>query len=613
MVARERFHLCYTVDVNSAVKEEIKARLPIEDVIGRYLELKRTGRNLKALSPFTNERTPSFMVSPERGVWHDYSSGKGGDIFSFVMEVEGLGFMEAMKMCAGWAGINLELYSSKSDQELAAKTKRLKDVLELAAKYYQHALTQNPPVLDYAFYKRNLNKKSVQDFRVGYAPASGDALWKFLAGRGVKEQEMADAGLLNRRRTDIFRERLVIPLSDQNGNVVGFVGRIIDDKLKDAPKYLNSPETLTYNKSRHIFGLAQAKKAIISSGYVVLVEGNMDVISSHQAGVQEAVATAGTAMTPEHLKALARFSKDLRIAYDGDAAGLKATERAIVLASGIGVHLRVIADYGAKDPDDLIQQDPKLWQEAVEKPRPAMEWLMGEYAKRYDVASGAGKREYADAMLQIINSVPDEVEREAYRQGLAEKLQVKEEILAKKAQVLMKPARRRVISVEKIAATPLPVENFLALYVWLFARTIVLSSDETAGLAALSANADSPGIDLGETIVLDDAISANDRALLEVIKSGKTLDEKDDTLYTRLSELVLRAESRYSGWSDERLHQEMRMLTSKVKEEMLGQRRAEIQEAIAVAEAEEDEEALDLLMAEQSVIDRQIVELKATK
>ena len=535
--------------------------MPVEEVVGRYLELKRAGRNLKALSPFTNEKTPSFMVSPERNVWHDYSSGKGGDIFAFVMEVEGLGFVEALKLCAGWAGVNLDLYSSASDRELAAKTKRLREILELSTKYYQHALIHKKAVLDYAFYKRNLNKQTLKDFRIGYAPNNGDALCKFLQSRGFTEQEAHDAGLLNRRKTDLFRERLMIPLSDQNGNIVGYTARILDDKIKDAPKYLNSPETILYNKSNHIFGLAQAKKAIIASGYAVLVEGNMDVISSHQAGVPEAVATAGTAMTAGHLKGLGRFTKDLRIAYDSDAAGLKATERAIILASGLGLHLRVIADYGAKDPDDLIQQDPKLWQEAIEKPKPAMEWLMDEYAKRFDVASGAGKREYADAMILIINSVPDEVERETYRQNLATKLNVKSDILAKKSQELLKPVRRKQVQIEKTDATPLPIENMLALYAWL---------EET------------------------------NQELFNRLKSAEILDSHSETLYTRRNELALRAESRYSGWSDERLHQEVRMLTSKIKEEALGQSRADLQLAIEAAEAEGDTETVDLLLAEMN-------------
>lgn len=544
------------------MKEEIKARLPVEEVIGRYLELKRAGRNLKALSPFTNEKTPSFMVSPERNVWHDYSSGKGGDIFSFVMEVEGLGFMDALKMCAGWAGVNLDLYNSASDRELAAKTKRLGEILELSTKYYQHALLQKKSVLDYAIYKRGLNKQSLQDFRIGYAPNNGDALCQFLRSRGFSEQEMDDAGLLNRRKTDLFRERLMIPLSDQNGKIIGYTARILDDKIKDAPKYLNSPETLLYHKSRHIFGLAQAKKSIIASGFAVLVEGNMDVISSHQGGVPEAVATAGTAMTPEHLKGLARFTKDLRLAYDGDAAGLKATERAIVLASGLGIHLRVIADYGAKDPDELIQQDPKLWQAAVEQPKPAMEWLMDEYAKRFDIESGAGKREYADAMVQIINLVPDELEREAYRQNLAAKLQVASDILAKKAAALAKPVRLKQVKVAKTdIKTPNSVENLLALLAWL----------EESNLA-----------------------------LYKKLKSAEILDEYQEILYTKHNELVLRAESRYSGWSEERLQQEMRMLTSNIKEEDLRQQRAELQSAIEVAEAEGDAESLDLLLAEMN-------------
>ena len=363
-------------------KEEIRARLAVEDVVGQYIELKRAGRNFKGHSPWGTDRTPSFMVSPDKGIWHDFSSNKGGDIFTFVMEMEGCTFREALEKLAQQAGVELRRYSG-DDKKQAAHKARLFEVLELATKYFQYCLSKNKSVMQYVFYKRNMNKKTVENFRIGYAPQSGDALKKFLIKRGFTKQEMEDAGLLNQYGGDLFRGRMTIPLMDVGGRVIGFTARILNDKDKNSPKYLNTPETILYNKGRHIFGLNQAKDAIRRTDYVVVVEGNMDVISSHQAGVNQAVATAGTAMTEMHLKSFARMTKDNRLAYDGDEAGIRAAERAISMASKFGIYLSVIDDYhGCKDADELIQKDPKLWQEAVNSYRPALEWLLEKYESK---------------------------------------------------------------------------------------------------------------------------------------------------------------------------------------------------------------------------------------
>jgi DNA primase len=365
-------------------KEEIRARLAVEDVIGQYIELKRAGRNFKGHSPWGTDRTPSFMVSPDKGIWHDFSSNKGGDIFTFVMEMEGCSFREALEKLAQQAGVELKRYST-DDRKQAEHRARLYEALELAAKYFQFCLTKNKTVMQYVFYKRNMNKKTVENFRIGYAPQSGDALKNFLKKRGFSQKEMDDAGLLNQYGGDLFRGRMTIPLMDANGRVIGFTARILKED-KNSPKYLNTPETILYNKGRHIFGLSQAKDTIRRTEFVVVVEGNMDVISSHQAGVCQAVATAGTAMTEMHLKSFARMTKDIRLAYDGDEAGIRAAERAISMASKFGIYLSVIDDYhGCKDADELIQKDPKLWQEAVQNYRPALEWLLEKYITKYNL------------------------------------------------------------------------------------------------------------------------------------------------------------------------------------------------------------------------------------
>ncbi len=425
-------------------KEEIRARLAVEDVIGQYIELKRAGRNFKGHSPWGTDKTPSFMVSPEKGIWHDFSSNKGGDIFTFVMEMEGITFREAMEKLAQQAGVELKRYSG-DDKKQAQHKARLYEALELATKYFQYCLTKNKAVMNYVFYKRNLNKQTVEKFRIGYAPKSGRALVDFLTKRGFTKQEIEDAGLTNRFGGDLFKGRMTVPLMDVGGRVIGFTARIIE-KDDNSPKYLNTPETILYNKGRHIFGLSQAKDAIRRSEFVVVVEGNMDVISSHQAGVLEAVATAGTAMTEMHLKSFSRMTNDIRLAYDGDEAGVRAAERAISMASKFGIYLSVIDDYhGCKDADELIQKDPKLWQQAVQSYRPAIEWLFEKYEGQFNLKTEKGFSEYATAAKTIIDDVEDAVLREKYERKVAERLGISlEAFRAKKVKREEKKLKKNV-------------------------------------------------------------------------------------------------------------------------------------------------------------------------
>lgn len=426
--------MCYNYIMNDA-KEEIKSRLAVEDVVGQYVELKRAGRNLKGHSPWGVDKTPSFMVSPEKGIWHDFSANKGGDIFTFIMEVEGIGFKEALEKLAAQAGVDLTKYSG-GDPAVAKKKLRAKEALALATKYYQACLIRSKPVCEYVFYKRNLNRKTVSEFKIGYAPSAGKALLNVLKKRGFTENELNLAGLLNQYGGDLFRDRMTVPFIDTSGNIIGFTARIVG---QGEPKYLNTPETLLFNKSRFVFGLYQAKEAIRRSGFVVIVEGNMDVISSHQAGVKEAVATSGTAMTEQHLKILSNLTSDIRLAYDGDSAGVKATERAIMLAGDLGIDLTVISDYhGAKDPDELIQKDPKLWQEAVESRIPAVEWLLNKYEENLDLDSAPDKRKYSDVALKLLSYVKDEIERASYEEKVAKKLRLDVEILREKGDRLNK-------------------------------------------------------------------------------------------------------------------------------------------------------------------------------
>ena len=401
-------------------KEEVRERLDIEDVIGEYVQLKRAGRNLKGLSPFTDERTPSFMVSPEKQIWHDFSSGRGGDIYSFVMLVEGMDFRQALEHLARKAGVDLGVFS-KGDGRTAKRRARSREALDLASKFFQQTLLRTPEALDYVVKKRGLNRQTIAEFLIGYAPDGGRNLVTALEKRGFSRAELADAGLVNRFGGDLYRGRMTVALMDGSGEVVGFTGRIIRDD-PNSPKYLNTPQTLLFDKSRHIFGLSQAKEAIRKSDVAVIVEGNLDVVSSHQAGVKNVVATAGTAMTEQHLKALARLAGRIRLAFDGDKAGLAATERAIELAQRVGVELEVVTlPDGAKDPDELIQQDPKLWQRAIDEAQPAVQWVISQYSARENLKSAEGKRRFSTAAINLIRNLKDQVEQEHYLQIVSEK------------------------------------------------------------------------------------------------------------------------------------------------------------------------------------------------
>ncbi len=446
--------------------EDIKSRLSIEDVISQYVELKRAGRNFKGLSPFGNERTPSFMVSPEKQIWHDFSSGKGGNMFSFVMEMEGVDFKGALEILARKAGVDLAQYRGRSNTNSQLK-ERLYDALELATKFFEKHLQHFHGPRAYVLEKRKFTPETVKAFRLGYAPKN-DELMQFMQGRGFTTDELTKAGLVARRYRgpgDMFRDRLIIPLQDPQGRVIGFTARLLRDD-PNAPKYLNTPQTLLYDKSRHVYGLHLAKEALRKTKYAVIAEGNLDVIASHQAGVRQVVATAGTALTEYQLKALSRFTPDIRLAFDADSAGLSATERSIPIASKVGVTLSIITIPSGKDPDELIKQSPGKWQEVIEQQQYALDWLMERYQKQLDIDSAVGKRQFSDVILQVVRGLSDQVEQEHYLEKLGALIGVSREALMSKLTqksepTRLKPKKTQSQPIDKSSQELIKTENHL--------------------------------------------------------------------------------------------------------------------------------------------------------
>ena len=557
-------------------KEEVRSRLNIEDVIGEYVQLKRAGRNYKGLSPFSGEKTPSFFVSPDKNIWHDFSSNKGGDVFAFVMEVEGMDFRQALEYLARKAGVELSDYESPDAKQRAYRRKRQIEANELAARYYQQSLLRNQHALEYVFKKRKLSKQVVQDFKIGYAPDTGSALTNTLLKRGFSKREIAEAGLSNRFGGDMFRGRMMIALMDAAGQVIGFTGRIIDD-VPNAPKYLNTPQTDVYDKGRHVFALSLAKEAIRAKDCVVMVEGNLDVVSSHQAGVRQVVATAGTAMTESHLRVIKRLTGDVRLAYDSDKAGVAATERAIEIAARVGIDLTVISlTDDAKDPDELIQISPKKWQQAIDASVPAVEWVLEQYAARVDMATVAGKRTFTSAGLKVVRLLDDPVEQEYYERKIAQMSGSSLEAVQSKndaVEVAPKPKLREIKA---------PVTHATAEYIHEDDALAVLAVDEESQTLLKAMNLDYFHGEQRQQF----AQYLHDNAGAALAETPEKLQNID----TYVKIVLLRADERYMKMSSKERYNEAARLLRQIEHEHKKQTQANLIDALRIAEEEGDEE-----------------------
>jgi len=368
--------------MNRTIVEEIKSRLSIEDVVGSYVKLEKSGRSMKAKCPFHQEKTASFFVSPDRGGYYCFGCGAKGDIFSFVEQFEGLDFKGALKVLADKAGVSLS-HDSKSDTE----KDKLFQIMEIATKYFEDQLTISTEASEYVK-KRGLREGTVREFRIGYAPEGWRNLYAYLRTMNYPNDLIQKAGLAKKSDDntgnyyDRFRGRVMFPISDSSGRVVAFSGRILKDDEKSA-KYLNSPDTPLFDKSAVLFGLDKAKSYIRRLDYSILVEGQMDLIMSHQAGVRNTVAASGTALTDgetnnsgtiNNLGLLRRLSSNVIIAFDSDTAGRKAAMRAAGIALSLGMDVKIADIVGGKDPADLISINPEDWKNILRKALPVIEF-----------------------------------------------------------------------------------------------------------------------------------------------------------------------------------------------------------------------------------------------
>lgn len=351
---------------NRTTIETIKQKLPIESVVGSYIKLERAGKNFKARCPFHNEKTASFQVTPDLGIYKCFGCQKGGDIFSFVQEIEGIPFYEALVTLAEKAGVPLD---SNQGDEKQSKSSILRQIMDLASKVYEINLRKTPAVVEYLL-SRGLTKETIVAWRIGFAQKGWSHLSDFLVKKFTGDDIIAvGLGIRGDRGVyDRFRERIMFPISDGQGRIVAFTGRVLpgtEESERPVGKYINSPETVLYHKSNILFGFDKAKSFIHSDGFAILVEGQMDCIMSHQAGVKNVVAISGTAATDDHMRMISRFTDDIAIALDADAAGLAAAQKTAITAYRNDMRVSVIAIPNGKDPADTIRENPDDWKTAI--------------------------------------------------------------------------------------------------------------------------------------------------------------------------------------------------------------------------------------------------------
>jgi len=415
--------------------EEIKERLDIVDVIRGYLKLEKTGANYRAICPFHSEESPSFFVSPARQIWHCFGCSEGGDMFEFVKKIEGIEFGEALKILADKAGVELKRQNFKKRN----KKKELYEICDLAATFFQKQLEKSKTGKKAKKYllDRNISEDSIKKWRLVYAPANWRTLLKFLENKGYERDKIVKTGLVIRKGSksssgmkqnfyDRFRGRIMFPVFNLHGQAIGFGGRILG-KADDTAKYLNTPNTPLYDKSKVLYGLNEAKVEIRKRDNCILVEGYTDVIMSHQAGVKNVIATSGTALTARQLKILKRYSDNLTTAFDMDLAGDSATKRGIDMAQAKDFDVRVIMMPEDSDPADMAAEDPKKWKEKIKDSKSIFDYYFETTFAKYDKETPKGKKKIAKVLLPVIKQIPNKIEQSQWIQRLAEKFNTKEE------------------------------------------------------------------------------------------------------------------------------------------------------------------------------------------
>jgi DNA primase len=575
--------------------EDIKRRIDIIEFIGSYVTLKKAGTNYKGLCPFHNEKTPSMMVSPEKQIFKCFGCNEGGDVFSFLMKVEGLSFGDAIKILADKAGVKLQPrhFDRLSVGEKPGQKSRMLELQQLATRLYQKILLEHPSGKEALEYLegRGITRETISEFKLGYAPSSWDLLIRFAESRGFTEQELLTSGLTvrktqnvsggNRISYDRFRERIVFPINNVLGQTVAFTGRLIKDKA-DAPKYLNSSESPIYQKSQIMYGLDKAKLAIKQADLVVSVEGNMDVVACHQAGFKNVVAVSGTALTKDMLLILSRYTFNIAFSFDSDNAGKLALKRAVGLAGELDLNTKVIAlPEEFKDPDEAIKADPKNWEKAVEASMPALEHLINIATR--DAVDIGQKKQVIKEIMPTIKLLKSKTEQEHFLKMLSMKLVVGEQTLIDTL---------KTVSTPKDAADT-PIEKPVQMIDELKVLAILMEKPE-----ALGEQYEATIISLSRCEILPEALreklhSIKPLKLQELLKSSKLKDKLKEVYFGVTKDLE----------EEVAVENVAKELANKIRQKDYEGKKNGLISQIAAAEGEENKQKrLELLKELNSVI-----------
>jgi DNA primase len=439
-----------------SVIDEVKQKTDIAEIIGQYATLKKAGKNLTALCPFHSEKHPSFFVYPEQQSWHCFGAcNTGGDVLSFIMRKESMDFGEALRLLADRVGVVIPTYSVRAEDK--EEKEEFYKVNEAAALYYNNLLINSPGAEKARAYveNRGFSSQTISDFQLGFSLDSWEELKKYLADKGYSEENMLAAGLLiqkdDGKTHDRFRGKLMFPIRDNRGRTSGFGARVLDDSL---PKYVNSPQTPTFDKSSILYGIDRAASAIRKQGMAIIMEGYMDVITAHQNGITNAVASMGTAVTESQVNTLKRLSKNLVLALDADAAGEEAMLRGVSYENILNAEIRVVVMPEGKDPDDVIRQDTATWQELVDKAIPIVDYTFNMVISRLDLTTARDKSLAVDRLLPIVAEIKDPIRQAHYMQKLAGVVKVGMNTLEEALNRLKPAPVRRKTPERKTTAAP---------------------------------------------------------------------------------------------------------------------------------------------------------------
>ncbi len=596
--------------LNSPI-DQIKSKIDIVELIQEYIPLKKAGVNYKALCPFHSEKTPSFFVSQDKQIWHCFGCGKGGGIFDFVMEIEGIEFGDALRLLAKKAGVTLK----RQDKALQTKRARLIAILNLASKYYHQALKESKAgktARDY-LKKRKIDDLTRDQFRLGFAPNLWHALSEFLEKKGYKPEEISEAGLTVKKEGedfyDRFRNRLIFPIWDVHGNVVGLGGRTLS-KDESVAKYINTPQTLVYDKSRVLYGLDKAKAEIRRKNQAIIVEGYTDVISSHRIDVSNVISSSGTALTEGQIQLIKRYTPNVVLAFDMDLAGDEATRRGIDLAISMGLGVKVASLPQSKDPDECIKKDPKIWLKTIKKAKPILDYYFDSAFSDKDINEVEDRKAISAVLLPVIGRIPDKVEQAFYIQKLAKKLGVSEDVLsdALKTQPRIKEPRYRkeetISKTEEVSEIDIVGERLLAL-VLVFPQYLkildqVKESYFSPKLSPLYKNLKNYyNMNKVNISRFCEAGSYNNKGGLELNQFKKELAKISKDLVKKVDILILSAERDFSDTKDQDTQEaascEIQDCIIRLKKLNLENQRKKIEEEMAEAEEEGDKVKVEAL------------------